>query len=607
MARSLKDRLSQLRKPAEALHSATAEEAAVAAAAPSEGDDAFGAAKGMNAANEKAAAHGDNAGAGEAEEPVAGGSGQTWEEAAESNLGEVGSDCEKIAEGAAAEPSSSLSGLSPATLTGTPPATRYAIDGSGSSEGPLPLAQLSGHSGEGQAEAALEPTPESKEWSAIGGAVVTNEWGSYIKRVCRYPLDGKVGHFAIGELSGCASVLNTLVPERQAGVDHRRLLFFDTETTGLGIGAGNVPFMIGIGYYTETELVVEQLFIRHPAEEMAMLSDLSARLDQADIVVSYNGKSFDWPILKNRYIMNRLPFPKKEPLQLDFLHPSRNLWKHTLPSCRLSSIETERLGIERFEDVPGSLAPTLYFQYLAMGSVEPVKGVFLHNEQDVVALAGLAIHFALLLDGRGLLAPLPAEEVFRQGLWLARIGSGELAERAFSHLLDRPEQELAAYYTPLAGVYKKLGKLPLAEALWLKAVALRGAGQAAGLAALEPYIELSMYYEHKQRDYASALEFAEQAVQLAGQRLSLTRRDPKQQQAYDSLLARAERIARKLQAHGGGERAASSRTAPRRPEPNRSERDRPESKRAAKREAGHSRKEARPSGQDADPVQQCIF
>src|SRR5690606_34269891 len=122
-------------------------------------------------------------------------------------------------------------------------------------------------------------------------------------------------------------------------LDAEKLLFFDTETTGLGLGAGNVPFMLGFGYFERQTFVVEQCLIRHPGEEPAMLEYFAGRLARCTHIVSYNGRSFDWPVLKNRYVLNRLDFPESHLRHIDFLYPSRSLWKRVLPSCSLSVVE----------------------------------------------------------------------------------------------------------------------------------------------------------------------------------------------------------------------------------------------------------------------------
>src|SRR5690606_17135283 len=143
------------------------------------------------------------------------------------------------------------------------------------------------------------------------------------------------------------------------------------------------------------------------------------------------------------------------PLHFDFLYPSRSLWRNTLPSCRLSSVERERLGLSRVDDVPGSLAPALYFQYLAEGDPAIVTGVFDHNEADVLTLACLAVHFSRLLKGNVPFDRLEAEELYRLALWFDKLGMKRLADDAFARLLERDPEETEDYLLHAAEYYKK--------------------------------------------------------------------------------------------------------------------------------------------------------
>lgn len=381
-----------------------------------------------------------------------------------------------------------------------------------------------------------------EEWERLGVRLAASGGGTFLKRRIEYALDYRHGLYAFGELEARASELAALGAGEAAA---RRMLFLDTETTGLGVGAGNVPFMIGLGFYEEQAFVVEQLFIRHPGEEAAMLDYLRGRLAAYPMMVSYNGKTFDWPVVRNRYVMNRLNAPDAEPQQLDLLYVSRSLWKNTLESCRLSRVEEDRLGIRREEDVPGSLAPALYFQYLAEDAPEVLRGVFAHNERDVMTLAVLAVHVARAACGELAVERMPAEEAYRLALWLQRIGREPLALLAMDRLQARGAAALSRHLPPMAAFYKKLGRMDDAVALWQAAVELDdGAGPGTG--ALEPYIELAMHYEHGRRDPAAALAYAGTALDRLLRRKSLTRRPSAQLKAAEAALRhRIERLERK--------------------------------------------------------------
>jgi uncharacterized protein YprB with RNaseH-like and TPR domain len=406
------------------------------------------------------------------------------------------------------------------------------------------------------------PVSISEDWSRIGAHLETNEWGSFIMRRLEYGAHSYHGRYQLGELSDRAHELSCFYPGTT--LSQEDMIFFDTETTGLGVGAGNVPFMIGIGYYRGESFVVEQLFIRNPSEEQAMLSYLQEKLSRFTHIVSYNGRTFDWPILKNRYVLNRLPFEDSELLHLDFLYPSRSLWRNTLPSCRLGKVEEDRLGFKRENDVPGSMAPALYFLYLAEKDARVLEGVFVHNEHDIVTLAALATHFSMVLGGELRFQELEDEELFRTGLWLNKMNRCELADQAFECLWSRfmgPDYSLGQsgeLILQLADVYKKQTKYERAVRLWERHIELHNGGIALYL---EPYTELAMYYEHKERNVEQALFYAEEAWARLWRRRSLSRRDSKQLESEQSLQKRLDRLQNKRKNVEAG-KSASALTKP---------------------------------------------
>ncbi|MEX2461355.1 MAG: ribonuclease H-like domain-containing protein [Paenibacillaceae bacterium] len=400
--------------------------------------------------------------------------------------------------------------------------------------------------------ASQEETKVPQDWDDIDVTLMSNEAGSFLMRKRNFPLQHRHGQYELGELLEFAEELRVFHPDVE--VSWEQLLFFDTETTGLGVGAGNVPFMIGMGYYEQNQFVTEQFFIRNPAEELAMLRYFNSCLERFTHIVSYNGRTFDWPIVQNRYVLNRMKLSNPDLLQLDFLYASRSFWRNTLPSCRLSKVEEERLGFSRLDDVPGSLAPTLYFQYLAEKRPSIVFGVFVHNEHDILSLAGLAIHFCLALLGKLDYVAMEAEELFRIGLWLDKMGKVELAEGAFAVLMERPAELSSTHWLLLAAYYKKKGQEQQAVKLWSDYIALERNELA--FASVDPYIELAMYYEHRVRDYRTAFTLTEKAFQftwkqaaflrMSGQRTLSKQAQSKQQLLCEQLQKRLDRLRKKL-------------------------------------------------------------
>ncbi|MFS0722335.1 ribonuclease H-like domain-containing protein [Paenibacillus sp. 1P07SE] len=386
--------------------------------------------------------------------------------------------------------------------------------------------------------AGLEPG-----WAELGVEALAYEGESFLRRRLVYPLQHRHGDQQLSELHDVVSELVAFHPSLPSP-SADEILFLDLETTGLGAGTGTIPFMVGIGYAEKERFVIEQLFIRHPAEERAMLGYLHGWLESRRYLATYNGKTFDWPALTGRYVMHGHRDELPVPLHLDFLHPSRSIWRHTLDSCKLSRVEEARLGIRREDDVPGSMAPALYYQYLADGQPQPLEAVFRHNEIDMLSLAALAIRYGRLLGG-GLGSELPypeqPEELLRTGLWLERMGRTEDAESIYERLMDQGHRP-GAWCLPLAARDKKIGNWGRAVVLWQKAAQ---AAEEASSHVTEAHIELAMYHEHKTKDLPQALHYAKLAFAMSGSRGD-ARKGPKQQDR-EVIRKRVERLLTKVE------------------------------------------------------------
>lgn len=381
-------------------------------------------------------------------------------------------------------------------------------------------------------------------------SIVETDEGSFVMRECRYSLDHQHGYYKLGQLVEGYDLLSRISKRFQTMsnvLSYRDLLFFDTETTGLGVGAGNVPFMIGYGYYTDIDFVSVQLFIRHPGEERAMLIYFHEFIQRFTHLVTYNGRTFDWPIVKNRYVMNRIHINDGHLEQLDLLYISRNLWKNSIISCRLSNVEEQRLGIRRHNDVSGAYAPMIYFQYLADGDVGPLEGVFLHNELDVLTLATLATHLGTILAGQLDLTKVDTDDVFRIGIWLDQVNLSLLADNAFDELMTRPVDQRRRYLIAIAALYKKKKRYEQAVALWEEAAGMDHKGHSShAYFNLQPLIELAMYYEHQCKRYNMALDFVEEALNRAERRQAIRRSSDKDRQLIVELHKRRARLMTKV-------------------------------------------------------------
>jgi uncharacterized protein YprB with RNaseH-like and TPR domain len=199
---------------------------------------------------------------------------------------------------------------------------------------------------------------------------------------------GRVPLYPATEASAPMLALLALDPALSS-IDPKRALYLDIETTGLSGGAGTVAFFIGLASFDERgALVLEQFLLADLSEERAMLERLGERMEAVSMLVSYNGKSFDLPVLQTRRVLARLP-PLPTLPHLDLVHVARRLHRHRLDQLSLARVESEVLGFGRVGDIPGAEVSSRYWHYLRTGDARALDGVIDHNQWDVVSLAAL--------------------------------------------------------------------------------------------------------------------------------------------------------------------------------------------------------------------------
>jgi len=334
---------------------------------------------------------------------------------------------------------------------------------------------------------------------ALGAAPKMNQYGDYLSVRCwcaqppRYSPDLRA--------------LRLLMPETPDEIaDPEQWLFLDTETTGLAGGSGTYAFLVGVAWWEDGGLEIEQFFMREYSEERSLLFALRERIAEHPVLVTFNGKSFDWPLLETRYRMSRkisLPTPRAH---LDFLHPARNLWRLRLGSVRLSELERHVLGWDRGADVLSGLIPQIYFDYVRGGPPERLVPVFHHNQMDLRGLAALSSRILSLLGD--------AENIGQDGLELFGVSricekrgensrARKLYERSIASFL--PTETDRAARRSLARLAKREGDFDLACELWEDGLGNSRHGY-------EAYEQLAIYYEHKARDPERARQIVRQAL-----------------------------------------------------------------------------------------------
>ncbi len=303
-----------------------------------------------------------------------------------------------------------------------------------------------------------------------------------LTRICtRYPLTGTLGSIELHSLREPPQLPG------EPGLAHLRRVYLDTETTGLSGGSGTLAFLIGIAVVTETAIELTQFLITRFAGETAMLSALADSLGPNDQLVSYNGKSYDLPLLVTRFRMQARRHPFAGLAHLDLLHPTRRLFSKRWPDCRLITLEQNLLGFHRIDDLPGSEAPAAWFSYIRNGDDRQLKRVIEHNAQDILSLAVAHQVLAQAVaqpDAFGV-------DLYALGRWLVEqdeTGARELLQSYRERLCDDATRLLAR-------LYKRSGNWSQATALWEH---LAAAG------CVESVECLAKYHEHISKDFSAA-------------------------------------------------------------------------------------------------------
>ncbi len=281
--------------------------------------------------------------------------------------------------------------------------------------------------------------------------IVQHAEGPLCQRRERLPASYHVGRIPVDSASAASSELLGLLaldPELSQ-LDPTRALFFDTETTGLGVGTGTCAFLIGLGYFELLDgsaeqagaLVLEQLLLRSPLDEAAALAVFRERVEACSLLVSFNGKTFDWPLLCDRFVMQRMKPPPQRP-HLDLLHVARRLHRKRIGACRLKSVESEVLGFERDGDIDGADVAPRYAHFLRTGDEEALRAVVDHNLWDVASMAALVGLYGEPFDVLHPMDLLGVARTLQRGRELER--AAQVTERALQRGAGSDALELRA-------------------------------------------------------------------------------------------------------------------------------------------------------------------
>jgi len=353
----------------------------------------------------------------------------------------------------------------------------------------------------------------------------------------------KYGRATIGELAERLSASAHEAPMVCGGASARPpFVFFDLETTGLSGGAGTQAFLAGCGWFEDDGgFTTRQYLLARYSDERAMLAALAEELGRAGALVSFNGKSFDAPVLETRYLFHRLDWTASQQPHIDVLHPARRFWKED--DCSLVALEQQILGAWRENDVPGFEIPKRYFHFVRSGDASQLAGVLEHNRRDLVSLAGLTSRLLDIVRG----GPDYAENA-REALALGHVYTRARAENRAIESFERAvtlaatsRSSRAALITEdalraLALAYRRARRFDEAAKCWT-ALVESGCSAAIEREAIEA---LAIHHEHRRRDLESARLFAQR-------NLEVTRRHGREALKV-AARQRLDRVERKLQA-----------------------------------------------------------
>ncbi len=387
---------------------------------------------------------------------------------------------------------------------------------------------------------AVKATDQDHEEGLLGLGFETraNERGTCFVRREEYPLFHSYGRRMLKDCFAGPHIYRMLAQnDAHLEFDPASALFLDTETTGLAGGTGTHVFLVGTGEFTEDEFVLTQYLMPDPRDELPMLGELDPLFRRRRWLVTFNGKSFDIPLLETRFLVNRLVSPFGHAGHFDLLHASRRLWRGAY-DCSLQSLETSILGHEREGDIPGALIPSIFFDYLRRRDASLLEPIIEHNKNDVLALAALLGHMCRRIEephagGR------VALEMINIGRLFERTGLYDESEECYSeapHYEQGSSVKLHALER-LAGVRRKQKNYAGAASAWREVTSQNPLDYKA-------FIELAKHAEHREKDYASAIEMCRMAMSALAV-LSSSRSTSPCRTLLDDLKKRLDRLERK--------------------------------------------------------------
>jgi uncharacterized protein YprB with RNaseH-like and TPR domain len=378
----------------------------------------------------------------------------------------------------------------------------------------------------------------------VSGQIVGYDSGAFYLVRHNYPLSHRHGGVTLGGAlrTQAEHVVFTSNDDEHAAFDPTTCVYMDTETTGISGGTGTVAFLVGVGYFEGDVFRLDQCFMRDFDDEEPMLRYLDEIFKRFETVITYNGKTFDVPLLRTRFIQNRMPFRLDSAMHFDLLHAARRIWKRRLRDCSLGSIERNVLGVVRDQDVPGMEIPQIWLDYIRSRDARKLDRVFSHHELDILSLVTLTAWLSQALDAAN------KETEFTHSEDRLSIIEIQYRKRRYPEVIDAARTLLNEDLTPetKCGVLELLGyackrtrDFDQMQAIWEQSIVEYPSR-------LAPRIELAKHHEHRTRNLEEAKRLCEEVVPMLQARAQHPLAEASLIATTEALRVRLERINRKL-------------------------------------------------------------
>ena len=347
-----------------------------------------------------------------------------------------------------------------------------------------------------------EKIQHNENFHVIDAVLYSNKFGEYLVREKKFPVSYNHGvpladFFTVNPKEIAIASRDMSYTEMDSNC-----IFIDTETTGLAGGTGTYVFLVGVGFFQDNSFLVRQFLLKSPADEQAFVEALAEFFKDKNTFISFNGKSYDIPLLKTRFVLNKTDIFETQH-HLDLLFISRRLWRKSIGSCSLSNLEQAVLGFKRENDIPGHEIPEIYFNFLKTNDYLPLKSVLQHNVIDILSMVSLTTVICRFISMEN--QDLDKVDVLNLMKLFHELKLNKDISTA-SAKIPKDHDDIIPLLLLKAKSYKQNMKYDLAEQIWLEIIENHARFEP------EPYIELAKYYEHKIRAYDKALDIIDRIL-----------------------------------------------------------------------------------------------